>query len=117
LLAYGLARQEPGLSLQQERTTAVMTLLWIGLAVLSVVATPLTGWRLAMVGAMAGAFPVLMLVPSAREFFALHAPPLIVWLAAIGIAAIVWSFARFFVSADQAPRPREKLPAAGAEGR
>jgi cation-transporting P-type ATPase E len=117
LLAYGLARQEPGLSLQQERTTAVMTLLWIGLAVLSLVATPLTGWRLAMVGAMAGAFPLLMLVPSAREFFALHAPPLIVWLAAIGIAAIVWSFARFFVPADQAPRPREKLPAAGPQGR
>jgi hypothetical protein len=40
-------------------------------------------------------------LPAGREFFALDPPPLIVWLAGIGIAAIVWSFARLFV-----PRPR-----------
>ena len=67
------------------------------------VTTPLTGWRLALVGAMAGGFASVMVVPFARHFFALHAPPLIVWLAAIGIAAIVWSVARFFVP-DAAPR-------------
>jgi magnesium-transporting ATPase (P-type) len=106
LLAYGLARHEPGLSLAQERTTAVMTLLWVGLAVLSIVAAPLTGWRIALVGAMAGAFPLVMVVPFARDFFALAAPPLIVWLAAIGIAAIVWSFARLFVPGDQPVGPR-----------
>jgi cation-transporting P-type ATPase E len=38
LLAYELARREPGLSLAQEQTTAVMTLLWVGLAVLSIIA-------------------------------------------------------------------------------
>jgi cation-transporting ATPase E len=109
LLAYQLARHEPGLSLTQQRTTAVMTLLWVGLAVLSIVASPLTGWRLALVGAMAGAFPAVILVPPTREFFALKAPPLIVWLAAIGIAAIVWSFARLFVPGDQPVGPRGKV--------
>jgi cation-transporting ATPase E len=106
LLAYGLARHEPGLTLAQKQTTAVMTLLWVGLAVLSIVATPLTGWRMALVGAMAAAFPLVMLLPFARDFFALQAPPLIVWLAAIGIAAIVWSFARLFVPGDQPVGPR-----------
>lgn len=109
LLAYELARREPGLSLAQERTTAVMTLLWVGLAVLSIIATPLTGWRVALVGAMAVAFPAVLLVPFARRFFALQAPPLIVWLAAIGIAAIVWSFARLFVPGDQPVGPRGRI--------
>jgi cation-transporting P-type ATPase E len=109
LLAYELARREPGLSLVQERTTAVMTLLWVGLAVLSIIATPLTGWRVALVGAMAAAFPAVLLVPFARRFFALQAPPLIVWLAAIGIAAIVWSFARLFVPGDQPVGPRGRI--------
>jgi cation-transporting ATPase E len=97
ILAYHVARQEPGLSLAQHRTTAVMTLVWVGLAVLSIVATPFTGWRLGLVWSMAGAFLAVMLVPFAREFFELQEPPLLVWLAAIGIAAIVWSFARLFV--------------------
>lgn len=109
LLAYQLARREPGLSLAQERTTAAMTLLWVGLAVLSIIATPLTGWRVALVGAMAGIFPVVIVVPFARTFFALQAPPLIVWLAAIGIAAIVWSFARLFVPGDQPVGPRGRI--------
>jgi cation-transporting P-type ATPase E len=109
LLAYGLAGREPGLSLAQQRTTAVMTLLWVGLAVLSIIATPLTGWRVALVGAMAGIFPAVILVPFARRFFALQAPPLIVWLAAIGIAAIVWSFARLFVPGDQPVGPRGRI--------
>jgi hypothetical protein len=38
-----------------------------------------------------------MLIPGVRTFFALDPPPLLVWLAAIGIAAIVFSLARLFV--------------------
>jgi cation-transporting ATPase E len=97
ILAYELARREGGLSLVQQRTTAVMTLIWVGLAVLSIVATPLTGWRLALVWSMAGGFLAVMVIPFARRFFDLQAPELLVWLSAIGIAAIVWSFARLFV--------------------
>jgi cation-transporting ATPase E len=100
VLAYELARRESGLSLVQQRTTAVMTLIWVGIAVLSIVASPLRGWRLALVWSMAGAFLAVMVVPSMRAFFALQAPPLLVWLAAIGIAAITWSFARLFVPGE-----------------
>jgi len=97
VLAYELALREPGLTLPQQQTTAVITLVWVGLAVLSIVASPQTGWRLALVWSMAAAFLAVMLFPATREFFALDPPPLIVWLAAIGIAAIVFSLARLFV--------------------
>jgi cation-transporting ATPase E len=106
LLAYQLARHEQGLSLPQERTTAVMTLIWVGLGVLTVVAAPLTPRRLILVWSMAGAFPAVLLIPWTREFFELRAPPLLVWLAAIGIAALVWSLARLFVPGPRSPMER-----------
>jgi cation-transporting P-type ATPase E len=101
LLAYQLARHQPGLSLAQQRTTAVVTLVWLALAVLSIVATPLKGWHLGMVWTMGAAFVAVMLVPFARTFFDLRPLPLLVWLAAIGIATIVWTFAHLFVPGDQ----------------
>jgi hypothetical protein len=81
----------------------------LGFGVLSIVATPLTRWGVAVVAGMAAAFPAVILVLFAREFFALKAPPLTVWPAAIGIAAIVWSSARFFVPGDQPVRPRGRI--------
>jgi hypothetical protein len=59
---------------------------------------------------MAGLFLVVMVVPAAREFFALETPPLIDWLAAFGIASLVWSFARLFVPADRPVGPRAPDP-------
>jgi cation-transporting ATPase E len=106
LLAYWLAREEPGVSLQQARTTAVMVLTWVGFAVLSIVAAPLRGWRLALVWSMAVGFVAVLLIPFTREFFALDPPPLIVWLAGVGIAAIVWTFARLAVPGDSPVGPR-----------
>jgi len=100
-LAYTLANAEHGVSLAGARTTAVMVLTWVGLLVLSIVATPQRGWRLGLVGAMTGLFLLVMVLPVTRHFFALKVPKLIVWLAGMGIAAIVWSFARLFVPASQ----------------
>jgi cation-transporting P-type ATPase E len=100
-LAYYVAGQEPGVTLVEEQTTAVMVLTFIGLGVLSIVAAPLTPWRLGLVWGMAGLFVVAFLLPASRTFFALDPPPLIVWLAGIGIAGIVWSFARLFVPGEQ----------------
>jgi cation-transporting ATPase E len=100
-LAYYVAGQEPGITLVEEQTTAVMVLTFIGLAVLSIVAAPLTPLRLGLVWSMAGLFVLAFLLPASREFFALDPPPLIVWLAGIGIAGIVWSFARLFVPGEQ----------------
>jgi cation-transporting ATPase E len=106
LLAYTLARRELGVTLGEARTTAVITLTFIGLLILSIVATPFTGWRQALVWSMAGLFLAIMALPATREFFALRPPPLLVWLAALGIAAIVWSFARLFVPGAEPVGPR-----------
>ncbi len=100
-LGYALARDEPGVSLAEARTSSTMVLCWIGLLVLAIVASPLSRPRLTLVWSMAGLFLVVLLTPALRGFFDLKLPPLIVWLAAFGIAAIVWSFARLFISPDR----------------
>jgi cation-transporting ATPase E len=105
-IAYAVVREEPGVTLLEARTAAVMVLTWIGLLVLSICAAPLNAWKLALIGAMAGLFLLAMSLPVTQEFFALQTPPLIVWLAAFGIAAIVWSFARLFVVAERPVGPR-----------
>jgi hypothetical protein len=88
---------------------AVMVLTWIGLLVLTIVASPLTPRRLALVWSMAGLFLLVMLVPAAREFFALETPPLLDWAAGFGIAALVWSFARLFVPAERPVGPHAQF--------
>ncbi len=104
-LGYQLARAEPGVTLEEARTTATMVLLWIGFLVLSIVAAPFTRSRLLLVWSMPALFVLIMLFPFTREFFALYPPPLIVWLAAFGIAGLVWSFARLFIPPDRPVGP------------
>ncbi|HEX6331013.1 MAG TPA: HAD-IC family P-type ATPase, partial [Actinomycetota bacterium] len=104
-LGYVLSRDETGVSLAQARTAATMVLLWIGFLVLSVIAAPLTTWRLALVWAMPSLFALVVALPITREFFALEPPSLIVWLAGFGIAALVWSFARLFLPPERPVGP------------
>ena len=108
-LAYRLVDEQPGASLGEARTVAVMVLTWIGLLVLTIVASPLTLRRLALIWSMAGLFLLVMLVPAARRFFALDAPPLLDWAAGFGIAALVWSFARLFVPAERPVGPQAQF--------
>jgi cation-transporting ATPase E len=105
-LAYTLVKNQAGVTLAQARTTAVMVLTWIGLLVLSIIAAPLDRARLALVWSMAGLFLLALLLPLTQAFFALEPPDDILWLAAFGIAAIVWSFARLFVPGDRPIGPR-----------
>jgi len=100
-LAYTITRHEPGMTLTQERTAAVMVLTWIGLLVLAIIAAPLTRTRLMLVWSMAGLFVATLVIPATQQFFALEPPDDLVWLAGFGIAAIVWSFARLFVPAER----------------
>ena len=104
-LGYVLAKHEPGVTLAEARTAATMVLLYIGFLVLSIIAAPLTPSRLALVWAMPALFGLAMAIPAAREFFALYPPPLIVWLAAFGIASLVWSFARLFLPPERPVGP------------
>ena len=105
-LAYTLVKDQNGVTLAQARTTAVMVLTWIGLLVLSIIAAPLNRARLALIWSMAGLFLLALLLPVTQTFFALEPPDDILWLAAFGIAAIVWSFARLFVPGDRPIGPR-----------
>ena len=114
-LGYVLARDEAGVTLAQARTTATMVLCWIGFLVLSIIAAPLTRARLALVWSMAGAFILAMVLPSTKVFFALTPPPLLVWLAAFGIAALVWSFARLFIPPDRPVGPGARASAEPAD--
>ncbi len=65
-LGYVLAKQEPGISLAEARTAATMVLLYIGFLVLTIIAAPLTTWRLALVWAMPALFGLVMAIPAAR---------------------------------------------------
>jgi cation-transporting P-type ATPase E len=103
LVAYRFALDVAGVSLAQARTAAVLTLTWVGFAVLAVVAAPLTAWRVALLWGMAGLFVAIVALPTTREFFALELPPPIVWLAGIGIAAIAWWMAQAFVPNEPPP--------------
>ncbi len=113
LLAYTLARREAGVTLVQAQTTALMVLTWIGFLVLSILAAPLSRPRLTLIWSMAALFVVAMSWGPSQAFFALDDPPLIVWLAGFGIAAIVWSFARLFVPGEQPVGPRARDPLFG----
>ncbi|MBA3764647.1 MAG: HAD-IC family P-type ATPase, partial [Actinobacteria bacterium] len=116
LLAYTLARKEPGVTLVQAQTTALMVLTWIGFLVLSILAAPLSRSRLMLIWSMAALFVAAMTWGPSQTFFALDDPPLIVWLAGFGIAAIVWSFARLFVPGEQPVGPRARDPLFGGLG-
>ena len=105
-LAYAIVRRQPGVDLIQARTAAVMVLTWIGLLVLSIIAAPLNRPRLLLIWSMAALFVVCVTLPATQKFFALESPDDLVWLAAFGIAAIVWSFARLFVPGEQPVGPR-----------
>ncbi|MEP6973579.1 MAG: HAD-IC family P-type ATPase [Actinomycetota bacterium] len=105
-LAYAIVRRKAGVSLLEARTSAVMVLTWIGLLVLSIIAAPLNRARLVLIWSMAALFLLVMLLPSTQTFFALKSPDDLVWLAGLGVAAIVWSFARLFVPGDRPVGPR-----------
>ena len=108
LLAYALAREEPGVTLAEAQTTAVMVLTWIGFLVLTILSAPLTRARLVLIWSMAALFVIALIWGPTQTFFALDDPPLIVWLAGFGIAAIVWSFARLFVPGERPVGPRAR---------
>jgi cation-transporting P-type ATPase E len=85
---FALARTESGLTLTQERTTAVIVLFLVAGWVLMILARPLTEPRVALLFALLVAFVVALATPGIREFFELELPPLVVLMAAVGVAAV-----------------------------
>jgi cation-transporting P-type ATPase E len=85
---FALARAQPDLTMTQERTTAVIVLFLVAGWVLMILARPLTEPRVALLAALFLAFIVALATPGIREFFELQLPPLVVAMAAVGVASI-----------------------------
>ena len=101
-VAYLVARGQSGVSLEEARTVAVITLFLVAMWVLAILARPLNLWRLSLIGAMGVAFLGTLLIPWVRDYFALVVPSAAVVVEAVVIAAIAasvlevgWRFTRW----------------------
>jgi cation-transporting P-type ATPase E len=72
--SYALARHVNGVSLDEARTTATLVLLVVGLYVLALLARPITPYRAVLVASMVGIVVLILVVPWARDFYALDLP-------------------------------------------
>ncbi|MCC9306683.1 HAD-IC family P-type ATPase [Kitasatospora sp. RB6PN24] len=70
--AYALARADHATDLKADTSVATLTLFLVALWVLAIVARPYTWWRLLLIGAMAGAFALVLLIPWLSHFFELQ---------------------------------------------
>jgi cation-transporting ATPase E len=85
---YLVARRHDELTLDQQRTVAVIVLFIVAVWVLAILARPMNAWRLALVLLMGGAFVGVLVIPPLRHYFDLPIPTDSMTLAAIGIGAI-----------------------------
>jgi cation-transporting ATPase E len=88
LVAFGIARNDGDVSLEQARTVAVITLFVVTLWVLEILARPINAWRGALVAAMGIAFVGALSIPWFRTYFELPLPGTSLALSAVGIGAV-----------------------------
>ena len=86
-VGYNLAGREDDVSQIQAQTTATLILAGIGLLIMIRLARPLTPLRRLLVAGIITAFVVVLVVPVARDFFAVELPPVLILLAAAGLVA------------------------------
>ena len=97
---YEIVRRIEGITLDEARTSATMTLLGVTLVILVLISRPLRTWKVMLVAAMAVSYGVTMAWSPLRDFFRLDVPPLDAWpwvgaaIALGGIAASVIVLAR-----------------------
>ena len=94
MVVYEVARRASETTLIEARTVATMTLLGLGLVILVVTSRPLRPWKLALAGAMALLYVVVMAAGGLRDYFELDLPPAWLWgpvcaAVVVGGAAIV----------------------------
>ena len=88
MTGYLVARRHDELTLDQQRTVAVIVLFIVAVWVLAILARPMNAWRLALVLLMGGAFVGVLVIPPLRRYFDLPVPTDSMTLAAIGIGAL-----------------------------
>jgi cation-transporting ATPase E len=101
--SYLLVRDVEGVTLEQARTAATMTLAGVGLIVLALVSQPLNRLRIAVLVAATAGFVIVLVVPGLREFFALALPPAAT-LGVIGLLVAVSGVALVFLWRRQSRR-------------
>ena len=86
-VGYYLAIREAGVSQIEGQTTATLILAGIGLLIMIRLARPLTPLRRLLIAGIITGFTLVLLVPAARDFFAVELPPVLILLAAAGLVA------------------------------
>ncbi|WP_440073995.1 HAD-IC family P-type ATPase [Streptosporangium sp. OZ121] len=105
-LSYWIA-QSGSATLEESRTSAVITLFVAAWWVLVLVARPYVWWRVVLVASMAGLFALTLAVPFAREFFALTlgGPAAGLTAAGLGVAAGVVLTGVFTIARSRRTEP------------
>lgn len=86
---YGVSINAPfNAPLPEARTATTITMVIVGLWILVELIQPLTRERIVLVAALAAAFALTILVPLAREFFALVIPSAEVLAVIFGVTAV-----------------------------
>ncbi|GAA3508558.1 cation-transporting ATPase E [Streptosporangium album] len=86
-LSYWAAQTGPS-TLEENRTSAVITLFIATWWLLVLIARPYVWWRVALVAAMAALFALALAIPFSRDFFALALGDLSDDLVAVGLGAV-----------------------------
>ncbi|MFI1285974.1 HAD-IC family P-type ATPase [Streptomyces sp. NPDC020858] len=82
-------------ALKAETSAATLTLFLTSMWVLAIIARPYTWWRVALVGAMGGAFLIVLVVPWLQEFFQLKLEGTTMPWIAVAIAAVAATLIEF----------------------
>lgn len=82
-------------ALKAETSAATLALFLTSMWVLAIIARPYTWWRVGLVGAMGGAFLIVLVTPWLQEFFQLKLEGTVMPWTAVGIAAIAATLIEF----------------------
>ncbi len=85
---YEIVRRMDEVNLTEARTSATVTLLIIGLAILLLISRPLKPWKVLLASAMAALYALNMTIPFTREYFQLDIPPGAAWWAIVGASGV-----------------------------
>ena len=104
---YETVRRIDGVTLDEARTSATMTLLGVSLAILVLISRPLRMWKVVLAVSMAASYAVTMTWRPLHDFFQLHVPPLGAW-PWVGLAVAVGSAAAWLtvLASDHRARSR-----------
>ncbi len=86
--SFAIAQYAHGVSEDETRTAATLTLLIVGFWVLNLLGRPITKGRALLFGSMVAAFVLIMAVPPLRDWFALDLPRAAVTIAAFVVAIV-----------------------------